>query len=87
MYFSFNFAWYSVNRLGNRTLEFFKKYSIIAQFKALNERISEWAYFLNLDKLFQRYLRFSAPKRGGFVDKSLRETSYLKWYQKHNGFL
>ena len=46
------------------------KYSIIAHFKALNEKISEWAYFLNLDKQFQRYSHFSPPKKGGFVDKS-----------------
>ena len=36
---------FSYGRLDNRNLKFFKKYSIIAQFKALNERISEWAYF------------------------------------------
>ena len=39
-----------------------KKNSIIAQFKALNERIPEWAYFLNLDKRFQRYLHFSVRR-------------------------
>ena len=42
----------------------------MAQYKALNERISEWAYFLNLDKRFQRYSHFRAPKKGVFVDKS-----------------
>ena len=30
--------------------------------KALNERISEWAHFLNLAKRFQRYLNFDAPE-------------------------
>ena len=65
-------------------MKFFKNNSIVAQFKALNERISEWAYFLNLDKRFQRYLQFSVPKKGIFMDKSLRETSYLEWHQKQN---
>ena len=49
----------------NRNLKFFKKSSIIAQFKALiNERISEWAHFLNLGKWFHIYLHFSVPKKG-----------------------
>ena len=30
--------------------------------KALNERISERAYSLNLEEWFQRYSHFSAPK-------------------------
>ena len=47
-------------------MKFFKKKSIIAQFKGLNERLSEWAYFLNLDKQFQRYLHFSVPTKGVF---------------------
>ena len=38
--------------------------------KALNERISEWAYFLNLTKRFRRYLNFSAPKKGVFSDET-----------------
>ena len=59
-----------LGRLDNRNLKFFKKNSIVAPFKILTERISEWVYFLNLDKLFQRYLQFSVPKKGGFVDKS-----------------
>ena len=67
-------------------------YSIIAQFKEfkdLNERISEWAYFLNLDKEFQRHLHFSVPKQGVFVDKSQRRTSYLKGTKNRilDGFL
>ena len=48
----------------NRNLKFFKKNSIIAQFKALNEKISEWAYFLNLDELLQRHLHFKVPTNG-----------------------
>ena len=56
--------------LDNRNLKFFKKNSIIAQFKVRNERISEWTYFLNLDKRFQRYLHFSVSKTGVFVHKS-----------------
>ena len=51
-------------------MKVFNKNSIVAQFKALNERISEWAYILNLDKWFQRYLQFSLPKKEVFVDKS-----------------
>ena len=35
----------AIARLDNKNLKFFKRYSIIALFKALNERISEWAYF------------------------------------------
>ena len=57
-------------RLDNRNLKFFKKNSIIDQFRVLNEWISEWAYFLNLDMWFQRYLHFSVPRKGLFVDKS-----------------
>ena len=52
------------DRLDNRNLKFFKKNSVKAQFKAINERISEWAYFLNLVNQFQLYLHFSVPKRG-----------------------
>ena len=75
------------SRLDNRNLKFFKKNSVVAQFyKALNERISEWAFFLNLDKWFQRYVQFSVPKKGGFVDKSWRGTSYLEWQQKQNSW-
>ena len=50
-------------------MKFFRKYLIIAQCKALDERISEWTYFLNFDKQFQRYPHFSAPKKGGFVTR------------------
>ena len=58
-------------RLDNENLKFFRKCSIMAQCKALDERISEWAYFLNFNKRFQRYSHFSAPKKGGrVVDKS-----------------
>ena len=39
-----------LSRFIARLDKFFKKHSIIAQFKALNERISEWAYFLTLIK-------------------------------------
>ena len=34
--------------------------------KALNERISEWAHFLNFAKRFRWYLNISAPKNGFF---------------------
>ena len=63
-----NIAYVPSDRLDNR--KFFKKYSIIAQIKAFNKSISEWDYFLNLDKPFQRYLYFSTPKKGVFVEKS-----------------
>ena len=54
-------------RLDNRNLKFSKKNSIVPQFKALNERMSEST---NLDKRFQRYLYFSIPKKAVFGDKS-----------------
>ena len=57
-------------RLDNKNLKFFKKNSIIAQFKTPTVRISELAYFLNLGNQFQWYLHFSVPKKGVFVDKS-----------------
>ena len=63
-------------RLDNKNLKFFKKYSIIAQCKALNGRISEWAYFLNLGKQFKKYSHFSASKKGVFVGKNLKGTSH-----------
>ena len=44
--------------------------------KTLSERISGWAYFLNLAKQFcGRCLNFSAPKNGFFLDKTWRELS------------
>ena len=33
---------------------------------AFNDKISEWAYFLNLAKWFWRCLNFSAPKKKRF---------------------
>ena len=42
---------------------FFKNIWFLHHLKALNKRISEWAYFLNLTRWFQRYLNFSASKR------------------------
>ena len=62
--------WNFQGRLGNRNFKSFKKNSVIAKFKAINERTSEWACSLNLDKQFQRYFHFSVPKKGGFMDKS-----------------
>ena len=41
-------------------IETFSKF--IDHLKAINERFSEWAYFLNSAKWFQRYLKFSAPR-------------------------
>ena len=40
--------------------------------------------YLNLAKRFRRYLNFSAPKSGVFLDKSYRELTYLKWHQKED---
>ena len=42
---------------------------IVCHLKALNERISEWAYILNLTKRFRKYLNFSTLKKGLFSDK------------------
>ena len=43
----------------------------MAQFKAVNEGSQNgFIYFFNLDRQFQRYLHFSVPKKGVFVDKS-----------------
>ena len=35
-----------------------------------NDRIPEWAHFLNLAKQFQLYLNFSAPKNEVSLDKT-----------------
>ena len=48
----------------NKSLKFFKKNLVIAQFKALNERISECDNFLKLEP------HFSVPKKSVTVDKS-----------------
>ena len=66
-------------------MKFFKKYSIVAQCKALNKRISEWAYFLilNLDKWFQRYSRFSASKKGGFCGQEFKGNFALGMARKN----
>ena len=55
-------CFFAFGRLKNRNLKLFEKYSIIAQFIALNQEY--WAYVLNFDKRFQRYLHLSAPKKG-----------------------
>ena len=67
------------NMLDNRNLMFLKKDSIVSQFVVLNQRISEWAHFLNLDKRFQRYLCF---KKGGFCGQELQGNFILEWHQK-----
>ena len=63
---------------------FIKIALLLHHLKALNERISEWAHFLNLAKWFRRYLNFRAPKNGVFSDKPQREVTYLKWHQKED---
>ena len=52
-----------LNQAGKQKYEVFLKVFGYSSVQALNERISEWAYFLNLDQQFQRYLHFSAPKK------------------------
>ena len=49
---------------------FFKIIWFLNHFKALDERISAWVYFLNLVKRFWRYLNFSAPKKS-FLGQNL----------------
>ena len=69
-------------RVDNRNLKFFKKNSIIAQFKAFNEKISEWAYFLNLDEPFQRYLHFKVPTKGFLwkIIKGKQQQQNFLWF-------
>ena len=52
--------------------------------KTLNERISEWAHFLNLVKHFWRCLSFSAPKSRGSFRQDLEGTYNLKSHEKEN---
>ena len=52
-----------------------------AKIKTFDQGISEWTYFFNLAKPFQRYLNFSAPK-SVFLDKTQRKVRYLEWHQK-----
>ena len=72
------------NKIGRSVkFETFIFFWFVHHFKALNERISEWGYFLNLTKWFWRYLNFSAPNKGVFSDRYFkRELTYLKWHQK-----
>ena len=58
-------------RLVRPKLKLYRNYLIFTSFdlKALNERISEWAHFLDLAKWFRRYLNFSAPKNRVLLDK------------------
>ena len=56
--------------------KFFKIVWFLHHLKALNDRISEWAYFLNLTEQFQRYSNFSALKRG-YVQTGLRGNLHI----------
>ena len=51
---------------------FSKCIQLLALFITLDEKISEWVFY----KQFQRYLHFSHPKKGGFVDLSIRGAIY-----------
>ena len=51
---------------GQPKLKLYQNYLIFHHSEALNERISEWAYFLNLAKQFRSYLNFSTPENGVF---------------------
>ena len=62
--------------------------------KALNERISEWAHFLNLGKRFRRYLNLSAPKNedlfrqnleGTYISEMAPEIRFLKAFLQFSG--
>ena len=50
----------------------FKIIWFLHHLKALNERISEWAYFLNWTRRFQRYLNLSA-----FFRQDLKQGTYI----------
>ena len=71
------------NREVSQNWNFIKINWCLHHLKALNERISEWAHFLNVAKWFWRFLNFSAPKNWGFFRQDL-EGTYLKWHQKDN---
>ena len=75
-------SYFSHCREVNQNWNFIKIIWCLHHFKALNERISEWAHFLNLAKGSRRCLKFSAPKNEVFLDKTLREVTYLKWHHK-----
>ena len=62
-------AW-NLNREVDHYWNFIKIIWFLHHLIALNERIWEWAYFLNLAKQFRRYLNFSAPKNKIFLDKT-----------------
>ena len=53
---------------------------------SLNERISEWAHFLNLAKRFRRYSNFSAPENEFFFRQDL-EGTYLSEMATKRRFL
>ena len=63
-------TWMEISQVWN----FFKIIWLLHHLKALNERISEWVYFLNLTKRLWRYLNFSAPKKGGIFRRDLEGT-------------
>ena len=76
-------SYFSQCREVNQNWNFIKIIWCLHHLKALNERISEWAHFLNVAKWFWRFLNFSAPKNWGFFRQDL-EGTYLKWHQKDN---
>ena len=70
IWFRLHSSWITVDREVGQNWNFIKITWFLHHLKALNERIWEWAHFVNLDKRFRRYLNFSAPKNGVFLDKA-----------------
>ena len=52
-------------------MKFFKKNSIVAQFKALNETISEWAYF-KFGQAVPETFAIQFSEKGGFCGQELK---------------
>ena len=74
----------SLGREISQIWNFFKIIWFLHHLKVLNERISEWAYFLNLTKRFRRCFNFSAPKKGVFSDKTLGNLHIWNGTKKKN---
>ena len=62
--------------------------------KAVNDRILEWAYLLNLANLFRKYFSYIAPKTGFFFKEDLEGTDisemapkrrFLKGFSQFSG--
>ena len=66
----FHFEYFRNGREVGQNWNFLKIIWFLYHLKALNGKISEWAYFLKLAKMFWRYLNFSAPKKIFFLGES-----------------